>query len=294
MERVTFPSHGETLVGHLYPPTPSEASEPHPTVVLLGPETFVKEQAPSAYARRLAREGVAALAFDPRYWGESTGEPERWENPDHKVEDVFAAVDYLTERADIGAVGGFALCHGCAEMVRAAADDDRIGATVCVAGHYRDEESDADWLGPAALDARRERGEAAVQRFEETGRVDYVPAAHPDRGDVGMPGHHVWEWYRTWAAREWDNRYAVLSDADVLDYESLSAARRLRSPMLMVHSDRCALPSAARRHFAAVPAREKQLVWDGDTPHFAYYDEPAVVRRTARLAASWYGRHLAT
>ena len=70
--------------------------------------------------------------------------------------------------------------------------------------------------------------------------------------NVGMPGKFVWDWYHLWADRGlWDNRYAVMSDADLLDYRSISAARRLETPWLMVHSDQCFLPDAARRRFEA-------------------------------------------
>ena len=44
--------------------------------------------------------------------------------------------------------------------------------------------------------------------------------------NVGMPGEFVWSWYQPWADRgEWENRYAVMSDADLLTYESISAAQ---------------------------------------------------------------------
>ncbi len=82
-EKVTFESHGETLVGNLYLPE----TEKNAAVVLLGPMTFQKEQAPTEYARRLAKMGFAALVFDPRYRGESGGAPRYWENPRAKVED---------------------------------------------------------------------------------------------------------------------------------------------------------------------------------------------------------------
>jgi fermentation-respiration switch protein FrsA (DUF1100 family) len=291
-ERVTFDSHGETLVGHLHLP---DGPGPHPAVVVLGPETFVKEQAPTEYARRLAVDGVAALAFDPRYAGESSGEPRRWENPARKVEDVSAAVDFLASRDDIdgGKIGGVAVCQGNSEMLRAAADDDRIRAYCGVAGHYRDAEGDLEWMGSQeALDARRQRGEDAARRYRETGEAEYVPAVDPERDDVGMPGAFVWDWYRSWTDRGWDNRYAVMSDADVLGYESISAARRLTTPTLIVHGDNSFLPAAARRHFEAIPTSDKRLDWDGETAHFQYYDDPVVIDRTVGRFVGWLREHL--
>jgi hypothetical protein len=61
-----------------------------------------------------------------------------------------------------------------------------------------------------------------------------------------------------------------MSDADLLAYDSISAARRLQTPYLMIHSDNCFLPHAARRHFDAVPTSEKKLLWEGQNQHFQY------------------------
>jgi hypothetical protein len=63
-----------------------------------------------------------------------------------------------------------------------------------------------------------------------SGNVDYVPAVDDVRMDVGMPGKFVWDWYHGWADRGiWENQYAVMSDADLLEYESASAMQRLCS-----------------------------------------------------------------
>jgi uncharacterized protein len=83
-----------------------------------------------------------------------------------------------------------------------------------------------------------------------------------------------------------------MSDEAVLSYESLSAAARLTTPLLMVHSDQCAVPDAARRHFAVVPTADKQLLWDGHTRHLQYYDDPAVIDRTVCSVVDWFARHL--
>lgn len=295
-EDVTFESANQTLVGNLYSPADRSADETLSAIVILGPETFVKEQAPTEYATRFAQHGFAAIAFDPRYRGESGGEPRTYESPEAKVEDVRAAIDFLTERSEVDpdSIVGFAVCQGSSEMLRAAADDDRIQVLGTVAGHYRDHEGDLEWIGgEEALEERRHRGQQARDKYEETGEVEYVPAVDPERTDVGMPGEFVWDWYHEWADRGiWDNRYAVMSDADLLSYESISAAERLEKPYLMIHSDNCFLPAAARRHFEAVPTDDKELVWQGETGHFQYYDDPAVLDPTAETMAEWFRTHL--
>ncbi|KFZ17824.1 hypothetical protein V501_01533 [Pseudogymnoascus sp. VKM F-4519 (FW-2642)] len=56
-EKVKYPSHGETITGVLYRPT--NITNP-PGVVVTGPYSFIKEQAPTQYATHLADEGYAA------------------------------------------------------------------------------------------------------------------------------------------------------------------------------------------------------------------------------------------
>jgi uncharacterized protein len=54
-DRVTFESQGETIVGQLFPAAFGDG--PAPAVVIVGPETYQKEQAPAQYAPRFAQLG---------------------------------------------------------------------------------------------------------------------------------------------------------------------------------------------------------------------------------------------
>lgn len=292
MQKVRFNSHGSSLAGHLY--LPENQTQPLAAVATLGPMTFVKEQAPSAYAERLAKAGFAALVFDPRFRGESEGEPRNLESPMAKVEDLIAAVDFLSSRPEIDAsrISLLGICQGSSEVVRAAADDSRVKAVATIAGHYRDRIGDVEWLTEAGLAARLASGIAARDKYRRTGVVDYVPAVDDVRMDVGMPGKFVWDWYHVWADRGiWENQYAVMSDADLLEYESASAMARLTVPYLMIHSDFSFLPSTARRHFALVKSTDKRLDWDGEAPHLSYYDQAPVIDSAAQRVVEWFRDH---
>jgi uncharacterized protein len=291
MEKVHFRSAGETLAGDLYMP---DAPGRVPAVAIIGPMTYQKEQAPTQYARRLAEQGYAALAYDSRYRGESGGEPRCWENPAHKLEDMKAALAYLASREDVDPSRLFVLgiCQGSSIAFRAAAETPGVRALATIAGQYRDREGDIEWLTEQGLAARLEKGRAAKEKFEKTGEVDYVKGVDRTDKNVGMPGDFVWVWYQPWADRGiWENRYAVMSDADLLEYESISAARELRSPWLMIHGDNCFLPKAARRHMDAVPtSTATRTIWD-ETPHLAYYDQPEAIDRAVAAVVEHYAGH---
>jgi uncharacterized protein len=293
-EAVSFESEGETVVGRLY--RAAFAEGPAPAVTILGPETFQKEQAPALYAERLAQLGYTTLIFDPRFRGESGGEPRCYEDPLAKVDDARAALAYLSTRPDVDEtrLAMIGICMGGSHALRVAADEPLVQAVATITGHYRDAAADAAWLGGDAVVAERlTRGERARAKYEATGEIDYVPAVDFARADVGMPGALPWSWYQLWADRGlWENRYAVMSDAAVLSYDSLSAAARVTKPLLMVHSDLCALPNAARRHFAVVPTRDKRLLWRGQTRHLQFYDDPAVIEDTVIDVVDWFASHL--
>ena len=55
----------------------------------------------------------------------------------------------------------------------------------------------------------------------------------------------------------------------------------------MIHSDNSFLPDAARRHFEAMPSTRKTLLWEGDTPHLSYYDQPEILTRTVDSINRW-------
>lgn len=290
--KITFENEGETLVGDLYLPNDYVAGKKYPAVPILGPMTFAKEQAPTEYARRFAARGYAALAFDPRFRGESSGTPRELEDPMSKVSDTKAAANFLASLPMVNKeeIVGFAVCQGSSIMLRAVAEDDIFNGIVTVAGHYRDREADIQWMGSEeALDARIAAGQEARQKFESTGEVINVPAVDETRMDVGMPGKFVYDWYIKWAEKGiWTNNYPKMSDAYLLSYESLSAAKKLDKPYLMIHSDNSFLPEAAKRQFESVSVEKKKLSWEDETGHFQYYEDPEILDSTADQAVAWY------
>lgn len=293
VERVSFPSDEVELVGNLY--IPNGLTDKVAALPIIGPFSYVKEQAPVQYATRLADEGFVTLAFDCRTHGESAGTPRRYENPFAKVADVKAAIDYLQSRPEVNVehIVAVGVCQGCSEMLQVVVDDQRVKALAVVSGQYLDRGNKLEFLGEAGLALRLERSKTAQAKFEETGEIEYVPIVDPVRTDVGLPHKPIWDWYHGWADRGiWENRYATISDAQVWTFDSLQAAAQVQCPLLMIHADNSDGPAAAHRHFEAVPTLEKQLIWEGPTNHFQYYEDPVVIDRAAGNIAHWFREHL--
>ena len=143
-KKVSFETqYGFTLVGDLYTPKANDKSQmstalpidrnhKYAALAVSGPFGATKEQSSGLYAMKMAERGFVALAFDPSYTGESSGEPKRTASPDINTEDFMAAVDYLSKLPEVDAerIGIIGICGWGGIALNAAAADTRIKATV--------------------------------------------------------------------------------------------------------------------------------------------------------------------
>lgn len=288
---VSFMSGEHRIAANLY--VPAQAQGRRPAVVVTGSWTSVKEQNPAAYAERLAARGYVVLTMDHAGFGASEGLVRTFENPVQKVADVRAGITYLTSLpgVDAGAVSGLGICAGGGYMARAAAEDGRLASVATVAGWYTDDALYRGFFGERYA-ALAEAGEAADRRFRETGEV-VTRAAVSDGSTPAAMGVQVAADYYDGRARlgGWTNSWADMSYKAILAFETIPHAPRITAPSLVVHADNAITPDAARRHFAAIGAGAKELVWLGEANQFQFYDDPAVVDRAADAVATWFDRH---
>ncbi|WP_336514156.1 alpha/beta hydrolase [Pollutibacter soli] len=128
-QKVKFKNrYGIVLSGDLYLPMESDSS--FAAVAISGPFGAVKEQASGFYANQMAERGFAALAFDPSYTGESSGEPRNVASPDINTEDFSAAVDFLgiQKKIDRNRIGIIGICGFAGFALNASAVDKRVKA----------------------------------------------------------------------------------------------------------------------------------------------------------------------
>jgi hypothetical protein len=288
VERVSFASGGERIVGTLYVPHGVHAKAPGAAAVVTGAWMTIKEQMAGRYAAELAERGVVALAFDFRTWGESGGQPRAMESPRLKTEDIQAAVRFLQGRPEVDGqrIGGLGICASAAYMAQAAATNPLLRSVALVAPWLHDRRIvESVYGGAPSVQALIQAGRAAQAKFESTGQSTLLAAASTtDRTAVMFNVPYYTERERG-LVPQWENRFNVASWEGWLTLDAMPVAPQLKAPLLMVHSEAAAIPQGARQFFAQVRAPKRELWLDG-VSQFDFYDRTAPVDRSADAVAA--------
>ena len=275
---ITFESHGETLKGHLSLPEGFDPNRTYPVVIVTGSWLTVKEQMADLYAGKLAERNYPALTFDFRHFGESGGQPRQLESPEHKIEDIRSAVDFVqTLPFANDQIAGFGVCASAGYQAHASAQDERITSLVLVAPWLHNAELVKPlYGGEEGVQQRTDAGEAARKAYEEKNHVYIVPACNPEDEHSAMPGE--FDYYLNpdrGAVSAWRNEFAVMSWPGWLGFDAVKAADDIKVPVLMVHSEDAAVPEGTHRFFDALKA-DKDIHWIGGTQFDFYDQEPNV------------------
>lgn len=293
LNRVTFTSEGETLVGALFLPDAYQPGDRLPVVIVNGPWTQVKEQIGYRYGRKLAELGLASFALDYRFYGESGGEPRQLESTRAKAKDVQNAISFLqtVDVIDPEQIGALGVCAGAGNVIFAASVDSRIKALATVVAWLQQPETTPLIYGdPAVIQHRIDLAQAAEEKYEKTGEMDYVAAYDPADGS-GAAMFFPIDYYgnpNRGAIPEWKNQFAVVGWTEWLQLNSVSKAASVQVPTQMVHSDGAAFPQNVRHFFDALTV-EKDLHWT-QGEHTQFYDEEPYVDKAARVVVDHFQR----
>jgi len=294
--KINFDRDGLTLVGNLFTPENFDENGRYEAVIVEGSFTSVKEQMPGTYAQKFADEGFVALAFDYAHYGESAGEPRQLESPAEKLSDLRAAVSYLTGLPYVQAVGMVGVCTSAGNAAYLGAAEPRVKALATVAAFLPSPVLYSTMFGEEEL-ARRKRAAAdARRRYEETGEVDLV-AAYSEDDDQPAVNHGPagsYDYYLNEArgnVPEYRNESALMGLAEFLEFDPVGMASAVTTPTMVVHSDGCAFPDAAKEFYSELRG-EKELVW-ADGTHYDYYDSQPQIDNAVANVTRFFRAHLA-
>src|ERR1700681_2616029 len=129
-EDLHFSCGGEDCAAWLYPAA-GGSNEAMPLIVMAHGLSGTRRDRLGAFAERFAAAGIAALVFDYRGFGDSTGEPDLFE-PSLQLEDWRAAIAFARSLPDIdaGRVATFGSSLGGGNALAAAAEDPKVAAVI--------------------------------------------------------------------------------------------------------------------------------------------------------------------
>ncbi|KXT46367.1 alpha/beta hydrolase [Bacteroides intestinalis] len=285
--KITFHNrYGITLAADLY--KPKNAQGRLAAIAVSGPYGAVKEQVSGRYAQTLAERGFLTIAFDPSYYGESSGTPRYLTSPEISTEDFSAAVDCLTSRADVDPqrIGILGICGWGGFALNAAANDPRIKATVTSTMYDMSRVNANGYFDAMSADDRYKlREQLNAQRTEDYrndnyalngGVVDPLPEGAPqfireyhDYYKTERGYHH-----RSPNSNEGITKTSVLS---FINMPLLTYISEIRSAVLMLHGEKAHSRYFSEDTYKRLTTNDKELLIIPGANHVDLYDNLNVI-----------------
>ena len=287
VESVRFKNRfGITLAADLYKPKQAEGKLP--AIAVSGPFGAVKEQSSGLYAQTMAERGFLAIAFDPSYTGESSGEPRYVASPDINTEDFSAAVDFLSIREDVDPerIGIIGICGWGGMALNAAAIDTRIKATVTVTMYDMSRVNANGYFDAMDADARYElRKKLNAQRTIDARNGSYALAGgvvDPLPEDAPQFVKDYYDYYKTKRgyhkrSLNSNNGWNVTSSLSFINTPQLTYSDEIRSAVLMIHGEKAHSRYFSEDAFKKLKGDNKELLIIPGASHVDLYDNQAGV-----------------
>jgi fermentation-respiration switch protein FrsA (DUF1100 family) len=293
---------GIQLAANVYLPEKTNAKR-LPAIVVSHPGSGVKEQAAGLYAKHLTEVGFLSVAFDCAFQCESGGEPRGLEDPAQRIEDIKAAVSYLTTRRDVDAerIGLLGICASGGYAVPATASDHRIKAVATVSGadialQFR---TGADGKQDPAIFQELLDAAAKARSAEAKGEpVQRFPIFPKNEAEARAGGQHLlegWEYYCTDRAQNprstkemtWTS-VDKIATFDAFRFIDMISPR----PLLFILGTKAATKWMCANAFEN--AKEpKELHWIEGASHVDLYDKPQYVTHAVSKLGDFFRTELA-
>jgi len=294
--KIQFYSDGLVLVGNLYTPENFDQSKKYPTILVGGSWTTVKEQMSGLYAEELAKQGFITLAIDPRYFGESEGQPRFWENPTAKISDFKNAITFLetVQGVDTNNIFLTAVCASSGYLATVAAEDKRIKGFATIAAWLHDGEAvKLIYGGEEGVQSKIKHAQEAKKKFAESGEVEYIPSISTTDTTAAMFGEY--DYYlnpNRGAIPQWSaDKFAVMSWEDWLTFNPMTTAKNIQVPTIMIHSDGAVLGDYVKSFFNDIPHENKILHWT-EGFQLDFYDQPKQVSEAVTAISVFFKNNL--
>jgi uncharacterized protein len=263
-EDVSFSSDGESCAAWFYPGATDSGRRP--IIVMAHGLTGTRRDRLGASAARFAAAGIAALLFDYRGFGDSSGEQDLFE-PQRQLDDWRAAIAFARSlpSVDPDRVATFGSSLGGGNALAAAADDPRVAAAISQVPFL---DASQRYIPEARVSEEMEAAAAANGYLPAVGQPHEAAFIHAPGAEAG--------WRRVVAIGE-DSRWRNRCSAAWLVKSPFSVIHRaptLHCPWLLciAADDQVAKPGPAIEAGRQAPKGEI-CVYPG-IDHFDIYDGP--------------------
>ncbi len=296
---VTFESLGLQCKGWLYLPDNLSAGSKVPAVVMADATAAVKEMVEVKYAEKFAAAGIAALAFDFRFLGESEGEPRNQIIYYDQHEDLRNAITFLSEQPEIdpNRIGIWGISNGGGHVLQVAAFDKQLKAAVAVVPLGLNYDAIQPLMGP--------EGMAQFMGFlthDRIGRFHGRPSGYlalVSRGNTEalFPNPAAYDYYMKTAEKQapnFRNEVTLNSVEKNLEFDPGAAIHLISpTPLLMICSEGdMAMPAGQFMAQAFKRAGEPKRLITLPCAHTDVFENEPSFSQAASATVDWFKQYL--
>ena len=293
---------GLTIVANMYFPKDFNENETYPTIVVGHPAGGVKEQTAGLYAQKMAEKGFITVAFDASYQGESEGTPRQLEDPDSRVEDFRATVDYLTtlpyvDKERIGVIG---ICASGGYAFKATATDRRIKVLATISGADIGLTFRRGWTGDQAVQEHTKgllENVANVRTSVANGGEPVLgnwvsDELHDDMPQEFKDGHLYYRTSRAGHPRS-INRFPLENFDRILGFSAFNLTDLVTQPVMFIAGSEALTKWESVETYENLEAKGKELVIIEGANHFDMYDLEPYVSEAVENMNTFFNKHFA-
>jgi fermentation-respiration switch protein FrsA (DUF1100 family) len=293
---IEFNADGVMLRGWFYPA--EGASGAAPTIVLAHGFSAVKEMYLDRYAELFSSNGLNALVFDNRNFGDSDGTPRQEIEPWTQVQDYRHAITYAmtlpeTDRNRIGIWGS---SYSGGHVLVVAAIDRRVKAVVSQVPMVSGYANVRALVRADFIDVFREQFDADREARFNGAAPSMVPVVAEDpMAPSALPTPDSWQWFTETAALRapnWKNEVTLRTVEALAEYNPEAWIDQISpTPLLMLPAANDVLTPTAlavRAYQRALEPKKLQLLPGG---HFDAYVKG--FEASSQPALDWFLTHLA-
>jgi fermentation-respiration switch protein FrsA (DUF1100 family) len=293
---VEFDAEGVTLRGWFYPAEHSTGTAP--TIVMAHGYSAVKEMYLDKYADLFAANGLNALVFDNRNFGDSDGTPRQEIDPWAQVRDYRHAITYATTlpETDTGRIGVWGSSYSGGHVLVVAAIDRRVKAVVAQVPLVSGYDNVRALVRSDFIDGFRELFDAdRLDRFQGKEPAMVPVVAENPLDPAALPTPDSWQWFTETGktrAPNWKNEVTLRSVELLGEYNPVDYIAQISpTPLLLLPARNDVLCPTAFAIGAYEKAREPKRLAILPGGHFDAYVKG--FDASSGPALDWFREHLA-